>query len=145
MTLEILQTAMITAMKNRDKIRKDTLSSLIGAVKKAAIDKKCKDNITEDLVNEVILKEKKIAKEMIDTCPSTREDLLNEYEHKYCIICEFAPRIAIEPKEIKVIIENIVMDMNLTLTKANRGVFMKALKGKVDMKIANEVLGEMLN
>lgn len=56
MKLETLQTAMIAAMKNKDKTRKDTLSSLIGAVKKTAIDKMCKDNITEALVDEVILK-----------------------------------------------------------------------------------------
>lgn len=140
MTLEILQTAMIKAMKDKDKIRKDTLSTLVGAVKKAAIDKKCKDNITENLVNEVILKEKKVVKEMIDTCPASRKDLLNEYEYKYAIICEFAPQIIADPKEIKVIIESL----NLEITKANRGIFMKALKGKVDMKIANLVLEEML-
>ena len=140
MTLEILQTAMIKAMKDKNKLRKDTLSTLVSAVKKAAIDKKCKDNITEDLVNEVILKEKKVAKEMIDTCPASREDLLNEYEHKYAIICEFAPQIITEPKEIKALIENL----NLEITKTNRGAFMKALKGKVDMKIANLVLEEML-
>jgi len=60
MTLETLQAAMIAAMKNKDKARKDTLSSLIGAVKKTAIDKMCKDNITDTLVDEVILKEKKL-------------------------------------------------------------------------------------
>ena len=34
--------------------------------------------------------------------------------------------------------------LNLEITKANRGAFMKALKGKVDMKIANLILEEML-
>ena len=140
MTLETLQTAMIKAMKDKNKLRKDTLSTLVSAVKKTAIDKKCKDNITEDLVNEVILKEKKVVKEMIDTCPASRKDLLNEYEYKYAIICEFAPQIIADPKEIKAIIESL----NLEITKANRGIFMKALKGKVDMKIANLVLEEML-
>ena len=68
MTLETLQKEMIAAMKNKDKVRKDVLSSLIGAIKKAAIDQKCKENITEKLVDEVILKEKKTVQEMIDTC-----------------------------------------------------------------------------
>ena len=140
MTLETLQTAMIKAMKDKNKLRKDTLSTLVSAVKKTAIDKKCKDNITEVLVNEVILKEKNVVKEMIDTCPASRKDLLNEYEYKYAIICEFAPQIIADPKEIKAIIESL----NLEITKANRGIFMKALKGKVDMKIANLVLEEML-
>ena len=59
MTLETLQAAMIAAMKERNKARKDSISSLISAVKKAAIDKMCRDDISEELVNEVILKEKK--------------------------------------------------------------------------------------
>ena len=40
MTLETLQSEMIKAMKAKDKSRKDTISSLIGAIKKTAIDKK---------------------------------------------------------------------------------------------------------
>ena len=64
MTLEKLQAEMVTAMKDKNKARKDTISSLIGAVKKTAIDKKCKDNITEALVDEVILKEKKTVQEI---------------------------------------------------------------------------------
>ena len=47
MTLETLQKEMIAAMKNHDKQRKDTISALISAVKKTAIDEKCKDNITK--------------------------------------------------------------------------------------------------
>ena len=38
MTLEVLQSAMIAAMKERNKSRKDAISSLIGAIKKTAID-----------------------------------------------------------------------------------------------------------
>ena len=44
MTLEILQKEMIAAMKSKDGFRKDTISSLIAAVKKVAIDKGCRDN-----------------------------------------------------------------------------------------------------
>ena len=91
MTLEVLQNEMIAAMKEHNKIRKDTISSLIGAVKKAAIDKMCKDNITEELVNEVLLKEKKTMQEMIDTCPMERVATLEEYYTKMNIINEFVP------------------------------------------------------
>ena len=60
MTLEQLQKEMIQAMKNGEKGRKQVLSSLVGAVKKAAIDKNCRNDITEELVNAVLLKEQKI-------------------------------------------------------------------------------------
>lgn len=140
MTLETLQKEMIAAMKAKNKVRKDTISSIVSAVKKAAIDNKCKDNITEELVNTVILKEQKTMQEMIDTCPADRTDLLTEYKEKMTIIAEFAPKLLTDPDEIKTFIE----ETGIELVKANRGQIMKALKGKADMKIANGVVGGML-
>ena len=140
MTLETLQKEMIAAMKAKKKVRKDTISSIVSAVKKAAIDNKCKDNITEELVNTVILKEQKTMQEMIDTCPANRTDLLTEYKEKMTIITEFAPKLLTDPDEIKTFIE----ETGIELIKANRGQIMKALKGKADMKIANGVVGGML-
>ena len=140
MTLETLQKEMIAAMKAKNKVRKDTISSIVSAVKKAAIDNKCKDNITEELVNTVILKEQKTMQEMIDTCPADRTDLLTEYKEKMTIITEFAPKLLTDPDEIKTFIE----ETGIELVKANRGQIMKALKGKADMKIANGVVGGIL-
>lgn len=145
MNLEILQSEMISAMKNKDKVRKETISSLIDAVKKAAIPAKGpRIEITEDLVTQVLLKEQKTVQEMIDQCPASRPELLAEYNAKLAIVNEFAPQLAVNPEEIKAIIEDLVENTDLTLTKADRGKFMKILKGKVDMKVANDVLGGML-
>ena len=148
MKLETLQAEMITAMKNKDKVRKDTLSSLISAVKKAAIDKMCKDNITEELVNEVILKEKKTVQEMIDTCPVERNELLQEYTARFKVIEEFAPVLMTDEEEIKNVITTILSDAQIEAIKANKGQIMKTvmpvLKGKVDMKIANKVLTDII-
>ena len=62
-----LQKDMVAAMKARDKVRKDAISSVISAVKKVAIDEGCRDNIDDALVDRVILKELKSVKEQIDT------------------------------------------------------------------------------
>lgn len=149
MTLEILQSEMITAMKNKDKARKDTLSSLIGAVKKTAIDKMCKDNITEELVNEVVLKELKTIQEMIDTCPIDRIELLAVYVERKKIIQEFAPILMTNEIEIKNAITTLLSDSQIEVIKTNKGQIMKvvmpSMKGKADMKIVNKILGEMLN
>lgn len=146
MTLEILQAAMVAAMKNKDKTRKDTLSSLIGAIKNAAIDRKCKDNITEELVNEVILKEKKTVQEMIDTCPESRQDLLTEYKVKMAVIDEFAPVIITDEEEIRKMVYHLLASVDIQ--QDGKSAVMKAimprLKGKVDMKVANKVLNEIL-
>lgn len=146
MTLEKLQADMVAAMKDGNKRRKDVLSAAIAAVKKAAIDKRMKDNIVEELVDEVLIKEKKTLKEMIDTCPEGREDLLNDYEHKYMIISEYAPKFITDEAQIKQMILDIVDGIELSLK--NKGTIMKmvmpALKGKVDMKVANDVIGGLL-
>lgn len=144
MTLEILNKEMILAMKAHNKVRKETISAIISAVKKAAIDERCKDNIAEKLVNKVVLKEKKTMQEMIDTCPADRTEILEEYTLKMNIIDEFAPQMMSEG-EVEQKIKQILAANNIDLT--NKGLIMKtispALKGKADMKIVNQIVTKM--
>lgn len=146
MTLEVLNKEMIAAMKEHNKLRKETISSLISAVKKAAIDERCKDNITEDLVNKVILKEKKTVQEMIDTCPADRVETLEEYKTRMSIINNFAPQMMSE-EEIRKTVYNLVATVDIQQT--GKGAIMKAiaphLKGKADMKIVNKIVDEIVS
>ena len=87
-----LQDAMIAAMKAKDKFRKDAISVLVSAAKKSGIDAGCREDIPDDMVNAAVLKELKSCKEQIDTCPESREDLLEEYKKRYEIMSEFAPK-----------------------------------------------------
>ena len=151
MTLETLQKEMIAAMKNKDKIRKDTISSLIGAIKKVAIDEKCKDNIAEDLVNRVLLKEKKTMQEMIDTCPADRTETLEEYNQKMAIINEFTPKMMTED-EIYSFVEAEVIELtsvNVQISPKIKGMLMKnimpKLKGKADGKLINKVVTDIID
>lgn len=142
MKLEVLQTAMIWAMTNGDKFRKSVIADLIAQIKRAAIDKGCRDNIPESLVDATLLKAKKIAQEMIDTCPEVRIDLMANYMHQMEIICEFAPSVITDEAVIKRAIVNSGVEMN-------KGKIMKHLSatfGKgIDMGVANKVVEEMLN
>lgn len=144
MTIKELQTAMIAAMKAKEKARKDTISSLIAAVKKSAIDAGCRDNIPEDMVDSVILKELKTAKEQIDTCPADRTELLEEYKAKAEVIKEFAPK-QLDADEIKAIITEKFADVIAT---GNKGMIMKSvmgeLKGKADGKLINQIVSELV-
>ena len=142
--IEVLQRCRVEAMKNKDKLRKETISGLLDAVTKATITDKGRLLITDELVDQVLLKEQKTVLEMIDTCPASRTDLLEQYNTMLAIVNEFAPVLVSDPIEIKDMIEDLVENTDLTLTKADRGKFMKILKGKVDMKVANDVLGGML-
>ena len=144
MKLEALQQAMIAAMKSGDKFRKSVISTTIAQIKNAAIDKGCRDNIPETLVDEVLLKAKKTAQEMLDTCPESRQDLLEDYKKQMEIVCEFAPVLIIDELEITAIVQS----SGIELVKSNRGQIMKWIKtvygGKMDMGIASKVVGGML-
>ena len=140
MKLKDLQDAMIAAMKAKDKPRKDSISALVSAVKKAGIDAGCRDDIPEDMVNQVVLKELKSVKEQIDTCPAERTDLKEEYQARYDIIAKYAPK-QMDEAEIKAYIEKKFADV---LATGNKGQIMKAvmgdLKGKADGKLINQVV-----
>jgi hypothetical protein len=143
MELEQLRKDMVAAMKAKDKARKDSISSLVSAVKKAAIDEGCRDDIPAELVDRVILKELKSVKEQIDTCPDTRADLKAEYQARYDVILEYAPALMSEEQVRRYITEKF---SEIVATK-NKGQIMKAvmaeLKGKADGKVINQVAGEL--
>lgn len=143
MTFETLQKDMIAAMKARDAERKEVLSNLVSAAKKAAIDKMCRDNITEEIVDAAILKELKTAKEQIDTCPADREELLAKYQFNYDVISEYAPQMMSE-EEIRGILERDYADVIAT---KNKGQIMKtimpAFKGKADGKLINQIVADL--
>ena len=143
MKFETLQKDMVAAMKARDKERKDAISSLISAVKKVAIDEGHRDDIGEDLVDRVILKEQKTAKEQLDTCPADRTDLLAEYQLRYDVISSYAPQMMSED-EVREIINTQFAEV---IASKNKGMIMKsvmpALKGKADGKLINKVVEEL--
>lgn len=143
MEFETLQKDMVAAMKAKDKPRKEAISSLISAVKKVAIDEGCRDNITPELVDRVILKELKTAKEQVDTCPQEREELKAEYQFRYDVINEYAPSL-MSAEEVKACLEEKFAEV---LATKNKGQIMKAvmaeLKGKADGKVINQVVGEL--
>ena len=143
MEFETLQKDMVAAMKAKDKPRKEAVSSLISAVKKVAIDEGCRDHITPELVDRVILKELKTAKEQVDTCPQEREELKAEYQFRYDVIQEYAPSL-MSAEEVKACLEEKFSEV---LATKNKGQIMKAvmaeLKGKADGKVINQVVGEL--
>ena len=117
MTLEKLQSEMIQAMKNKDKLRKSVLSGLVDAVKKASMTNKGRIEITEQLVDEVLLKYKKMVQEQIDTCPTDRIETLEEYKKQMAVVAEFAPTLITDENEIKVLVTDLVSQSGVNLIK----------------------------
>ena len=138
-----LQKQMIAAMKAKDKVRKEAISSLVSAAKNVAMDEGCRDDISEEIVGRVILKEMKTVKEQIDSCPDSREDLKAEYQARYDIIAEFAPQM-MSAEEVESYITEKFADVVAT---KNMGQIMKAvmgdLKGKADGKVINATVKKL--
>lgn len=145
MQFKDLQAAMVAAMKARDKDRKDSISVLVSAAKKAAIDAGCREDIPEDMVNQAILKELKSVKEQIDTCPDERKDLKTAYEMRYAVMQEFAPKM-LSADEVK---EIIMSKYSEVIASGNKGQIMKSVmpefKGKADGKLVQQVVADLMN
>ena len=143
MTLEVLQKDMIAAMKAKDKEKKDSIASLVSAVKKVGIDNGCRDNIPEDMVNQAVLKEQKSVKEQIDTCPADRTDLLAQYQARYDLYQTYAPAM-MSAEEVEALLQEKFAEV---LATKNKGQIMKTvmpeLKGKADGKVINQVVAKL--
>ena len=143
MNIETLRADMVAAMKAKDKPKKDAVSSLIAAVKKAAIDEGCRDDISEELVDRVILKEIKTVTEQVDTCPDERAELKAEYRQRLEYISAYAPKL-MSADEVKALLTERFAEV---LSTKNKGLIMKTvmaeLKGKADGKVINNVVAEL--
>ncbi len=143
MQFKQLQDDMIAAMKARDKVRKDAISTLVSAAKKVAIDEGCRDDIKEELVDRVILKEIKSVKEQLETCPESRADLRAEYQARYDIFIEYAPQMMSAEEVEKFITEKFAE----VVAGKNKGLIMKnvmpELKGKAEGSVINQVVAKL--
>lgn len=144
--LERLQKEMVKALKEGNKFRKLTLSTLISAVKKAGIDAGCRENIPDEMVIQVLKKEKKNLVDAVEKFPEMSNEKKGEYIDKALIIDEFIPIEICNEKQIEDIIKTVAKEESLEITKTNQGKFMKILKAdyNVNMKVVSRVFAEMV-
>lgn len=146
---ETLKADMTAALKTGDKERRLTLADIVATIDKTATAGKTRVEITDALVDEVLIKYKKTIQEMVDGCPADRTKLKAEYENKLAITLEYAPKVVDDPFEVEALILNFACENNLVLTKSNKGAIMKAImpflkQNNCDMKVANGVLNKVI-
>lgn len=149
MTIEKLQELKIAALKSGDMNTKRVLSDMIDTCQKAAITPKGRIELTEQLVDETLIKYQKTVQEMIDTCPASYPEKLHQYQEDMKIVKMYAPQLLTDKTEIETRVREIAETAGIDLVKANRGALMRAisaeLKGKADMKIVSAIVGDILN
>ena len=144
--IDTVRAAMMQAMKDKNKERKESLSMFLSALKNKAIDKRA--DLTEEEENAVVLKEIKQCQEAIDTAPAGREDVIQENTARIAVYQEFAPRM-MDREEIAAVVDQVLAELNLSApTAKEKGLIMKTLmprvKGKADSALVNQVLTSRL-
>ena len=144
--IDEVRSAMVAAMKARDKDRKDSLSALLSALKNKAIDKRA--DLTEEEENQVILKEIKQTQETLELTPPDRTDIIEECKSRIAVLQEFAPHM-MDEAEIRAVAAEVLAGLGIeTPTAKDKGKIMKELmpkvKGKADGSLVNKLVGELL-
>lgn len=144
--IDEVRAEMVTAMKNKDKERKDSLSMLLSALKNKAIDKR--EDLTPDEENEVIKKEIRQTKETLETAPADRTDIIEQCEKRLAVYKEFVPEDLSEDA-IREIVKGVLSGLGIEApTAKDKGKIMKELmpkvKGKAEGSVVNKIVGEFL-
>ena len=141
--IDTVRAAMVTAMKEHDKERKESLSMLLSALKNKQIDKR--EDLTEAEEFEVVKKEIKQTKETMELAPA---DIKEQCSKRLAVYSEFAPEEMSED-EIKNTIQAVLNELGIAEPSArDKGKVMKELmprvKGRADGSLVNRIVGELL-
>lgn len=143
--IDTVRAAMMQAMKDKDKPRKEALSLLLSALKNKAIDKRA--DLTEEEENAIVLREIKQCQESIDTA-NGREAIVEENTLRMKVYQEFAPQMMDEAaiaETIRALLDELQIDKPAA---QHKGLIMKNLmprvKGKADGALVTKVLAEMM-
>ena len=143
--IDVIRSAMVEAMKAKDKAKKDSLSMLLSALKNAEIDKR--SPLSEDEENAIVKKEIKQCQETFDTAPADRDDIREEAAARIQVYKAFAPE-DMSVEQIKEVIGSVLAELEIEApTAADKGRIMKVLmpkvKGTADGRVVNETLASM--
>ena len=137
-------------MKSGDKTRIKVLNDIIVLVQKEQTKGKTKIEATEAMVAACATKAQKTLEEMVATCPGSAEyaERLADYTAQLIVAREYAPQLITDEDFIRTSIKVNLETAGIEIDKKNRGQIMKLImpmyKGKADMKIVNQVIGEIL-
>ncbi len=143
--IDTVRAAMMQALKDGDKPRKEALSLLLSALKNKLIDKRA--DLTEEEEDAVVLREIKQCQESIDTA-NGRQEIIEENTYRMKVYGEFAPKM-MDSEEVGAVIREVLAGLGIDKPEAKqKGLIMKNLmprvKGKADSALVNRVLTEMM-
>lgn len=144
--LEKFKKEMITAMKERDKVKLNTLRAVKGAMQLEVINNKKEES--DELLLDVINKQIKMRNDSIEEFEKAgRDDLVNSYKSEIDILEEYMPK-KLSEDEI-----NEILDLGISESGASSvrdlGSVMRVvtpkLKNRCDMKVVTGILKDKLS
>ena len=144
--IDSVRAAMVTAMKEHDKERKESLSMLLSALKNKQIDKR--EDLTEAEEFEVVKKEIKQTKETMELAPADREDIKEQCSKRLAVYSEFAPEEMSED-EIKNTIQAVLNELGIAEPSARdkgkvRKEQMPRVKVRADGSLVNLIVADLI-
>ena len=142
---QILQQDMKTAMKEKDKIRKNVITMVRAAILQQEKDKRIE--LDDEGIIEVIAKAVKQRKDSIpDFEKGNRPDLVKDLEREIKILMSYLPK-QLDENELEEIVKTAIFEAGAQSVK-DIGKVMKELmpkvKGRADGKIVNELVRKHL-
>lgn len=142
MMFEKLQDEMKEAMKARDNVKRDCLRSVLSEIKNATVN--AGKEITDDACLKVLQKAAKQREDSIKCFMSgNRADLAQKENAELEILKSFLPKMLSEAKT-KEVIDKMIAEQSIALSKKSFGIIMKQLPGNVDKKVASSYLNSIL-
>ena len=134
-----------SSMKNKDTIRKNTITMIRAAIKQKEVDERIQ--LDDDGIIEIISKQLKEKKNVIDDFKrGQRQDLVEQTEKEMEILLEYLPK-QLSEEDIRRIVMETVKEVNASSMK-DIGLVMKSvmpkLKGKADGSTVNKIVKEIL-
>ncbi|GAA2977725.1 GatB/YqeY domain-containing protein [Lentilactobacillus parakefiri] len=137
---------MKDAMKARDKVRLGVIRGIKAQVMNAKVADGNHD-LTEDQINDIIMKEIKQQKESLEEFQKAdRQDLVEEQQAKLKIAEEYAPKQLSEAEVEKVVQETISQIGAESMADFGKvmGAIMPKVKGQADGSIINKLVKQQL-
>lgn len=148
MTLEVLEKARDNARKSGDKAALLAFNEVIAYIRKMETAGKKKIELTEQMVDEGLVKYCKMLKDSIKEFPEGNSVRLT-YEEQLTILSEYAPAALENEGEIEKTIVTTLLMNNIPICKKNKGKMMKVLMPELrarhaDMEVAMRVIDRLM-
>ncbi len=133
------------AMKNKDELKKNTITMLRSAILQVEKDKQIVLN--DDQIQEIVAKEVKKRKESIDDyLKGGREDIVQDLKREIKILSEYLPE-QLTKEEIETLVDEAIKNVGATSPR-EMGKVMQEIRpkaaGKADGKLVSDIVKEKL-